>query len=88
MLMRCPTCQTKARIGASQQITSETRELYFQCLNLNCSTTFVAHLSVAHIIKSPKEGSEPLDKTKQPELAKDPRQHDILFDESQEQASA
>ena len=88
MLMRCPTCQTKARIGASEQLTTDTRQIYFQCMNLLCGITFVAYLSVDRIIKSPKEGSEPLNKTLQPELAKNPRQGDLLLDTPQEQATA
>ena len=78
MLVRCPACLSKARIAASEQITANTRALYCQCLNLNCSSTFNATLSFDKIIRSPREGSSRPDFTKQPDLVKDPRQMDLL----------
>lgn len=78
MLVRCPTCQSKSRIAASEQWTENTRKLYCQCLNINCSVTFAATICVDHVIKSPKEGSEPPNPETQPDLLKDPRQMDLL----------
>ena len=80
MLVRCPECQSKARIAASDQWTQNTRRLYCQCLNINCSATFSATLEVDHIIKTPSQGSEPPDPEKQPELLKDPRQRDLMLE--------
>lgn len=78
MLIRCPVCQSKARIAASEQITNTTRYLYGQCLNINCSTTFRGLLEFSEIIKAPDTGSQPADKTKQPELCDDENQMDIF----------
>lgn len=78
MLVRCPECLSKARIAASEQITNNTRTLYCQCLNLNCSSTFNASLTFGGIIRSPKQGSSKPDNTKQPDLVKDPNQLDLL----------
>ncbi|MBD3611123.1 MAG: ogr/Delta-like zinc finger family protein [Hydrogenovibrio crunogenus] len=78
MLVRCPVCTSKSRISASEQMGEETRYLYCQCLNLNCSSTFRASISIDHVIKTPEQGSEPPDPEKQPELLKDPRQMDLL----------
>lgn len=80
MLVRCPECLSKARIAASEQITNNTRKLYCQCLNLNCSATFNASLSFDEIIRSPKQGSAKPDVTKQPELLANPNQMDLLFE--------
>ncbi|WP_028864304.1 ogr/Delta-like zinc finger family protein [Psychromonas aquimarina] len=81
MLVRCPECLSKARIAASEQITSNTRSLYCQCLNLNCSATFNASLSFDKIIRSPKQGSEKPDFTKQPELVANANQMDLTLEE-------
>ena len=78
MLVRCPACLSKARIAASEQITNNTRTLYCQCLNLNCSATFNASLTFEGIIRSPKQGSTKPDPMKQPDLVKDPNQMDLL----------
>ena len=82
MLVRCPQCLSKSRIAASEQITSNTRTLYCQCLNLNCSATFNATLSFEKIIRSPRQGSGKPDPTKQPDLVKYPDQMDLTFEET------
>lgn len=79
MLVRCPTCQSKTRIAASEQMGEETRYLYVQCTNLNCSTTMRCSIVVDHIIRTPAEGSTPPDPAIQPELVKDPRQNDLFM---------
>lgn len=68
MLVTCPKCGSKTRIATSRSISSETRELYCQCLNLNCGSAFVSHLSFSHVIEP--TGREP-DRELQPELCKD-----------------
>lgn len=80
MLVRCPKCLSAARIVASDQWTENTRKLYCQCKNINCSVTFAASLSLDHVIRSPEQGSSPPDPSKQPELLKDPRQRDLLME--------
>lgn len=67
MLVTCPKCGSKTRIATSRSISSETRELYCQCLNLNCGIAFVSHLSFSHVIEP--TGREP-DRELQPELCK------------------
>ncbi|BBN59311.1 ogr/Delta-like zinc finger family protein [Hydrogenovibrio marinus] len=78
MLIRCPLCHSKARIAASEQLTSSTRYIYIQCLNIRCSGTFRGYLEIQEIIKAPDTGSQPPDPTKQPELANNPDQMDIF----------
>jgi len=80
MLIRCPVCSSKSRIAASEQVGDETRYAYCQCQNINCSTTFRVSIAVDHVIKTPEQGSEPPDPEKQPELLKDPRQSNLLFE--------
>lgn len=75
MLVTCPVCLTKTRIATSRAISSETRELYCQCLNLNCGTSFVSLISLVRIIKP--TGKKP-DSELQPELRKDNGQIDIF----------
>ncbi|MEZ9503230.1 MULTISPECIES: ogr/Delta-like zinc finger family protein [Vibrio] len=67
MLVTCPKCGSKTRIATSRSISSETRELYCQCLNLHCGSAFVSHLSFSHVIES--TGRKP-DPELQPELCK------------------
>lgn len=75
MLVTCPVCLTKTRIATSRAISSETRELYCQCLNLNCGTSFVSLISLVRIIKP--TGKKP-DVELQPELRKNCNQIDIF----------
>lgn len=77
MLIECPGCLSKARIITSKAITLKTRELYCQCMNLNCGKVFVSHVSYSHDVKL--TGKKP-DPELQPELCKNPEQMDI-FDE-------
>lgn len=67
MLFKCPQCESKTRIASSRAISKETRESYWQCLNLNCGVGFVTYTSVSHMIKP--TGGKP-DPTIQPELCK------------------
>ncbi|MUK76182.1 zinc-binding protein [Aliivibrio fischeri] len=78
MLIVCPDCLSKTRIATSKAITSKTRELYCQCLNLNCGKVFVSHISYSHAIEP--TGKKP-DPELQPELCRDAEQMDF-FDEN------
>ena len=75
MLITCPQCSTKARIATSRIISPETRELYCQCLNLNCGKILVAHICFSHFVEH--TGRKP-DPELQPELCKDRDQLDIF----------
>ncbi|KPU82153.1 zinc-binding protein [Psychromonas sp. PRT-SC03] len=77
MLITCPKCSCKARIATSRSISLETRELYCQCLNLNCGVSFVAHNSFSHFIV--ETGQLP-SRELQPELYKDADQLDFFDD--------
>lgn len=52
-MMHCPRCQTAAHAKSSRYISSETKERYHQCQNINCSCTFKTHESIAGIIVEP-----------------------------------
>ncbi|MBL4831846.1 MAG: ogr/Delta-like zinc finger family protein [Aliivibrio sp.] len=77
MLITCPDCLSKTRVATSKIISAETRELYCQCLNLNCGKVFVSHISFSHAIEPTGKRPDPL---LQPELCKNKEQMDI-FDE-------
>lgn len=79
MLVTCPKCGSKTRIATSRSISSETRELYCQCLNLNCGSVFVAHTSFSHFIE--QTGQKP-DSKLQPELCKDSSDQIDIFETS------
>lgn len=46
----CPHCESKARISTSKKITAITREIYYQCTNIQCGHTWAAHLSAVRTI--------------------------------------
>lgn len=46
----CPHCASKARISTSKKITALTREIYYQCTNIECGHTWAAHLSAVRTI--------------------------------------
>ncbi len=48
--IRCPHCDTGARIRSSRQITRTYREIYLQCDNMECGHTFVADLTIVRTI--------------------------------------
>ena len=53
-MMNCPLCGHAAHTRSSYQVSSETKERYNQCQNINCGATFVSHESVARFISKPK----------------------------------
>ncbi|EKO3392631.1 ogr/Delta-like zinc finger family protein [Vibrio fluvialis] len=55
MLVTCPRCECKARFASSKTIDKETREAYWQCMNLNCGTVFVTHTYISQICKVTKQ---------------------------------
>ncbi|MCG9948928.1 ogr/Delta-like zinc finger family protein [Providencia rettgeri] len=54
-MMNCPECGHAAHTRSSYQVSSETKERYNQCQNINCSATFISHESVARFISKPGE---------------------------------
>lgn len=52
-MMHCPVCQEAAHARSSRYLSSETKERYHQCQNINCGCTFVTHESLARYIVRP-----------------------------------
>lgn len=59
MLVTCPKCECKARFASSKAIDKETREAYWQCMNLNCGTVFVTHTCVGKVVETQLNQSSP-----------------------------
>lgn len=53
MSMKCPNCGREAHSRSTRYITETTKERYNQCQNLECSTVFVTHETVARIVVRP-----------------------------------
>lgn len=51
--MRCPLCGFASHTRTSRYITSNTKEAYYQCQNIQCSTTFKTIESVDKILSVP-----------------------------------
>lgn len=64
-MVECPSCLSKGRVASSKRVSAGLRELYCQCMNLNCGKVFVLHLSLSHYIKP--RGTKP-DPELQPDL--------------------
>jgi hypothetical protein len=73
--IECPKCLSAGRIATSKRVTVGLRELYCQCLNLNCSEVFVMHQSFSHYVKRTGENPDP---ALQPELCRDDGQIDMF----------
>ncbi|AYN29727.1 DNA-binding transcriptional regulator [Buttiauxella sp. 3AFRM03] len=54
-MFHCPLCQTAAHARTSRYHSTETKERYHQCQNVNCSATFVTLETVKHYIVKPGE---------------------------------
>ncbi|EJD6401187.1 ogr/Delta-like zinc finger family protein [Providencia rettgeri] len=52
-MMNCPLCGFSAHTRSSYQVSSETKERYNQCQNINCGCTFTSHESVNKIVCRP-----------------------------------
>ena len=52
-MMICPVCGHAAHTRSSQQISSDTKERYNQCQNINCGSTFITHETVVRFIMTP-----------------------------------
>ncbi|WP_407641200.1 ogr/Delta-like zinc finger family protein [Budvicia aquatica] len=51
--MRCKKCGYAAHARSSYEITITTKERYYQCINIECSHTFIAHETYVRSIVSP-----------------------------------
>lgn len=56
-MFNCPLCHSAAHAHSSIQITTETKERYHQCINVNCGHTFVAMESFMRSISKPGENN-------------------------------
>lgn len=52
-MMRCPLCNHSSHTRTCRYITKGTKEVYYQCENIMCSTTFKTLESVEKIISRP-----------------------------------
>ena len=53
IMMHCPKCQHAAHARSSRYLSTNTKERYHQCQNINCSCTFKTHETIADIIVEP-----------------------------------
>lgn len=79
LLVECPSCHTRGNVITSKRVSGELRELYCQCMNLNCAKVFVLHLAFSHYPKC--HGGKP-DPELQPELCSDDGQVDMFENET------
>ncbi|WP_145519449.1 ogr/Delta-like zinc finger family protein [Yersinia bercovieri] len=54
-MFNCPLCHSAAHTRSSSQVTTETKERYHQCINVNCGHTFVTMESFMRSISKPGE---------------------------------
>ena len=48
--IECPTCHGKVKTITSRKLSDTVREIYFDCINVDCATRFVAHLGVVRVL--------------------------------------
>lgn len=53
-MMRCYLCGESAHTRSSSEISITTKERYYQCKNVNCGHTFVAHETYVRSIVTPQ----------------------------------
>ncbi len=54
-MMRCPVCRAASHIRSSRYLSEQVKEAYYQCQNLQCSSTFKSVESIDRIITRPPE---------------------------------
>lgn len=69
--MPCPHCEGKSKIRTSRSISTISKELSYQCTNINCGHTWVALISIVRTIvpsqiPNPKVYIQMTDRTHQP----------------------
>lgn len=53
--MRCPVCGHASHTRSSRYLSEQVKEAYYQCQNLECSSTFKTNESISTIITRPPE---------------------------------
>ena len=48
--IECPTCHGKVKTITSRKLSDTVREIYFDCVDVDCATRFVAHLGVVRVL--------------------------------------
>lgn len=56
MMMRCPFCNCSSHTRTSRYLSDRTKEVYYQCQNIQCSSTFKTIESIEKIISKPMFG--------------------------------
>ncbi|TDN51028.1 Ogr/Delta-like zinc finger protein [Buttiauxella sp. JUb87] len=56
-MMNCPLCSHAAHTRSSYQVSTNTKERFNQCQNINCGHTFITHETFVRSIASPKVDS-------------------------------
>ncbi|PHM25134.1 ogr/Delta-like zinc finger family protein [Xenorhabdus budapestensis] len=54
-MIKCPLCGQSAHTRSSFEHSSQTKERYNQCQNINCGATFVSHETFVRFISKPGE---------------------------------
>lgn len=54
-MMNCPLCGLAAHTRSSFQVSSETKERYNQCTNIECGHTFVTHENICSLSVPPSK---------------------------------
>ncbi len=57
IMMKCPLCNHASHTRTSRYLTSGIKEVYYQCQNLTCSSTFKTIESVEKILSQPLNNS-------------------------------
>ncbi|QOV67813.1 ogr/Delta-like zinc finger family protein [Citrobacter sp. BDA59-3] len=52
-MMNCPLCGSAAHTRSSFQVSTQTKERYNQCQNVECGHTFVTHETFVRSINKP-----------------------------------
>lgn len=56
-MMNCPMCGQAAHTRSSFQVSSETKERYNQCTNIECGHTFVTHETFVRSVCRPQKSA-------------------------------
>ncbi|WP_081401715.1 ogr/Delta-like zinc finger family protein [Acinetobacter nectaris] len=57
-MMKCPICRSSSHTRTSRYITDQTKEIYYQCQNINCSATFKTSETIDKVISTPRKDHE------------------------------
>lgn len=54
-MMRCPFCRHSSHVKSSRYLSEQVKESYYQCTNIECSSTFKTHENIVKVIRQPPE---------------------------------